>query len=104
MQGVCTQPHCPAVAQPFRVLWAPWSLAVVGIVTTFVVAGLCMALIGMTFGGIMLAVLMPVNQLLAIMFGLKLRYLATMVTSIDNRKTGRSNLSDEGGGFEYANI
>lgn len=104
MQGVCTQKHFPAVAQPFRVLWAPWSLAALGMVSAIVISGFSMALFGATVGGLLLALLFPLFHLLAIIFGLKLRYLSTMVTSLENRKSGVNNLSNEQGGFEYANI
>lgn len=103
-QGVCTQKHFPAVAQPFRVLWAPWSLAAFGIASAIILSGFSMALIGTTVGGIMMAILVPLFHGVAIMFGLKLRYLSTMITSLDNRKTGSTNLSRDGGGFNYANI
>lgn len=104
MQGVCTQKHFPAVAQPFRVLWAPWSLAALGVASAIIISGFSMALIGTTVGGIMLAVLIPAFHLAAIAFGLKLRYLSTMVTSLDNRKTGTNNLSPDKSGFDFANI
>lgn len=103
-QGVCTQKHFPAVAQPFRVLWAPWSLAAVGIACALVISAFCMIFLGTTVGGIMLAVLVPGFHVVAITLGLRLRYLASMVTSLDNRKSGTSNLNKDGGGFEYANI
>lgn len=104
MQGVCTQKHFPAVAQPFRVLWAPWSLAALGIASALVISGFLMALVGTTVGGLALAALVPAFHLAAIGFGLKLRYLSTMVTSLDNRKTGSSNLSPDKSGFDFANI
>lgn len=104
MQGVCQQKHFPAVAQPFRVLWAPWSLAALGIALALVISAFTMATIGTTVGGILLAVLVPGFHILAIALGLKLRYLSTMVTSLDNRKTGSSNLSPDKSGFDFANI
>ena len=104
MQGVCMQNHFPAVAQPFRVLWAPWSLALLGIFSSLFISVFCMILLGTTIGGIMLVVLMPGFHILAIVFGLKLRYLSSIVTSLDNRKTGSTNLSHESGTFEFANI
>lgn len=103
-QGVCTQKHFPSVAQPFRVLWAPWSLAAAGIFSAIFTAGFVMALIGTTIGGVMLAILVPLFHLLAIIFGLKLRYLSTMITSLDNRKTGSNNLAPQKGTFDFANI
>lgn len=106
MQGVCTQKHFPAVAQPFRVLWAPWPLAAVGIASALFLSVFCMAVFGTTVGGIMLPLTIVSFHGTAIAFGLKLRYLATMATSLDNRKTGSSNLAPKKGksNFEFANI
>ena len=104
MQGVCMQNHFPAVAQPFRVLWAPWSLAALGIFTSLTLGVFSMLLFGAAVGGVALFILLPGMHALAIVFGLKLRYLSSMVTSLDNRKTGSTNLSDDGGTFEFANI
>lgn len=104
MQGVCMQNHFPAVAQPFRVLWAPWSLALLGIFVSLFTSVFCMITLGTTFGGILLVVLMPGCHVLAIVFGLRLRYMASLVTSLDNRKTGTTNLAEDAGNFEFANI
>lgn len=104
MQGVCMQNHFPAVAQPFRVLWAPWSLALLGIFSALFISVFCMIVFGSTFGGILLVILVPGFHGLAIAFGLKLRYLSSMVTSLDNRRTGTTNLAEDGGNFEFANI
>jgi len=104
MQGVCMQNHFPAVAQPFRVLWAPWSLAVLGIVSALFISAFTMLLVGTTVGGILMAVLVPGFHIMAIVFGLKLRYLSSLVLSLDNRKTGITNLSPDSGNFDFANI
>lgn len=104
MQGVCMQNHFPAVAQPFRVLWAPWSLALLGIFSSLFISVFCMMLVSTTIGGVLLVVLMPGFHILAIVFGLRLRYLSSLVTSLDNRKTGSTNLSRDSGTYEFANI
>ena len=104
MQGVCMQNHFPAVAQPFRVLWAPWSLAVLGIVSALTIGVFVMLLLGAAVGGIALFIMLPGFHAMAVIFGLKLRYLSSMVLSLDNRKTGSTNLSQERGSFEFANI
>jgi hypothetical protein len=104
MQGVCMQNHFPAVAQPFRVLWAPWSLAVLGIVSSLLLGVMSMLLFGAAVGGVILFILLPGFHVMAILFGLKLRYLSSIVLSLDNRKTGTNNLSQDGGSFEFANI
>jgi hypothetical protein len=104
MQGVCVQNHFPAVAQPFRVLWAPWSLAVLGIMVSIFTSAFSMLILGPAIGGIMMAVLVPGCHVGAILLGLKLRYLSSMVVSLENRKTGTTNLSKDVGHFDFANI
>jgi hypothetical protein len=104
MQGVCQQNHFPAVAQPFRVLWAPWSLALLGVVTALFTSVFLMIVVGTTIGGIALIVLLPGLHVAAIVFGLKLRYLSSIVTSLDNRRTGTTNLSKDKNTFDFANI
>ena len=103
MRG-CTQRHFPAVAQPFKVLWAPWPLAATGIALALTISIFCMIVFGAAVGGILLPLTILGFHGTAIGLGLKLRYAATMVTSLDNRKTGSSNLSPDKSGYEFANI
>ena len=104
MHGVCTQRHFPAVAQPFRVLWAPWSLAAAGFALAFFLSMLVFGIFGATVGGILFPVFILVGHGSAIVLGMKLRYFATLLLSIEARKTGSSNLADNDSSFDFANI
>lgn len=103
MQGVCTQRHFPAVAQPFRILWAPWPLAVLGFAISFVFSGLIMALVSASLGGFIFPFMIIIMHGVAIAMGFKLKYFATMVFSLENRRTGTNNLGAEGN-YNFDNI
>ena len=105
MRGVCQQRHFPTVARPFRILWAPWAPAVFFFFLSFILAGL----MGLIFGGSTGAFMMPIGiiggHLAAIFLGSKAQYAATLVTGIENRRTGTTNLSPEkSGNYEFSNL
>jgi len=105
MKGGCQQRHFPAVAQPFRILWAPWAPAVFFFVTAVILAILGMALLGASFGGILLPVLIVIGHVVAILLGLKMRYMASILAGMENRRAGTTNLTDKKtGSFEFANL
>jgi hypothetical protein len=93
----------PAVAQPFRVLWAPWPLAVVGLAMALFLTVLLVAVGLMTVAMFGFPLFVAGFHALAIIMGLKLRYAMPIVFSLDNRKIGTSNLSDEGQHY-FSNI
>lgn len=106
--GFCQQRHFPAVAQPFRILWAPWPAALLSVLLAIVFTILFALIFGTSFSAIMLPVLIVGGHGIAILVGLKLRYLWSMVSSLDARKTGGTNLADPTktplSSFEYSNI
>ena len=102
MQGVCQQRHFPAVAQPFKIFWAPWPLVVAGAITAFSISILSMLLVNTTVGSIALPVLLLVFHTLAVVFGLRMRYAYNILMAMENRKTGSTNLGH--GGNVYGNI
>lgn len=104
MRGFCHQNHFPAVARPFRLLWAPWAPAVFCFAAAFVISLLLMAIIGADIGMFLMPVLILVGHGIAIGFGNKAQYMATMVTGLENRRTGSTNLNPEGGNFDFANL
>lgn len=105
--GLCTQRHFPAVAQPFRVLWAPWPAAALSAGTVFVVSVLIMLTPLSSMSTIILVVGLPTGHGIAVATGIKVRYLANIVNGLENRKTGSTNLKDDSeksSSFEFANI
>lgn len=105
VSGLCRQRHFPAVAQPFRILWAPWSSALFFFVIAIITSILSMAIIGSSIGAIVLALGIICGHLAAIGLGLRMRYLATIVSGLENRRTGSTNLSeDKVGSYEFSNI
>ena len=103
MSGVCTQRHFPAVAQPFRVLWAPWPLAILGLAMSLFLMVFLVAMGLMTVAMFGFPVFVLGFHGAAIVMGLKLRYAMPIVFSLDNRKTGRSNLGGKGSHY-FSNI
>lgn len=106
-QGLCTQRHFPAVAQPFRVLWAPWPAAALSAGTVFLLAIFLMLTPFSSVGTILLVIGLPVGHGIAVAVGIKARYLADIVGGIENRKTGSTNLKSDDGdktSFDFANI
>lgn len=105
MRGTCTQRHFPAVARPFRILWAPWAAAVFSFFTAIVASILFTAIFGTGFGGITLPLFILLGHIAAIVFGTKFQYLATIVTGMENRRTGGSNLSPKKGDtYDFSNL
>ena len=105
MRGVCQQRHFPSVARPFRILWAPWAPAVFFFFLSFILAGLSGAILGGTVGSIMMPVGIVGGHLAAIFLGSKAQYAATLVTGIENRRTGNTNLNpDKSGNYDFSNI
>lgn len=105
--GLCTQRHFPAVAQPFRVLWAPWPAAALSAGVVFVLSILLMLTPLSSLGTIILVVGLPVGHGIAIATGIKARYLADIIGGLENRKTGSTNLKQDDGkssSFDFANI
>ena len=106
-QGLCTQRHFPAVAQPFRVLWAPWPAAALSAAVVFLLSVFLMLTPFSSLGSILLVVGLPVGHGIAIAVGIKARYLADIVGGIENRKTGSTNLKvykEDKTSFDFANI
>lgn len=103
MQGVCQQKHFPAVAQPFRVLWAPWPLAVAGLVVSIFSAVFLMISGLKSMAAIGLPLMMVGFHGGAVILGLKLRYVYPLLLSIESRKTGSNNLGAKGH-FVFGNI
>ena len=95
MRGVCHQHHFPAVARPFRILWAPWAPAIFCFVS---------AIVGTPLGSVLMPVSILIGHGVAIAIGNKAQYMATLVTGLENRRTGSTNLSKDGGNFDFANI
>ena len=105
MRGVCQQRHFPSVARPFRILWAPWAPAVFFFGLSFVLAGLGAAIFGGSAGPIVLVIGIMGGHFAAVMIGSKAQYAASIVTGIENRRTGTTNLSSESAGnYEFSNI
>jgi len=104
MRGVCHQSHFPAVARPFRLLWAPWAPAVFSFFASLLLSVFISILISMTLGTFLLPLFILVGHGLAITVGSRAQYMATLVTGIENRRTGSTNLGDDDGNFNFANI
>lgn len=101
--GYCKQNHFPAVAQPFKVLWAPWPLAVVGLAMSLLLTLVLVAIGLMTIAMFGFPLFVAGFHGLAIVMGLKMRYAMPIVFSLDNRKTGSSNLGGKGPHY-FSNI
>jgi hypothetical protein len=102
-EGYCKQNHFPAVAQPFKVLWAPWPLAVLGLAMALFLTIVLVAVGPMTIAMFGFPLFVAGFHVLAIVMGLKLRYAMPIVFSLDNRKTGSSNLGGEGSHY-FSNV
>lgn len=102
-EGFCKQNHHPAVAQPFRVLWAPWPLAVVGLALALFLTVLLVAMGLMTVAMFGFPLFVGGFHVLAIVLGLKLRYAMPIIFSLDNRKTGTSNIGGKGSHY-FSNV
>lgn len=105
MQGLCQQRHFPAVAQPFRVLWAPWAPSLV-----FVIIGLFLSVIGSVIlgpavGGALLPVGLVGGHGLAIVLGLRMQFMASVVAGLENVRRGGTNMTrKKTGHYNFANI
>lgn len=99
--GLCRQRHFPAVAQPFRVLWAPWAPALFFFFSGLFMAVLGIAFIGSQWGTFLMIVGVIGGHLTAISVGLKFRYMASIVTGLENRRTGSNNLSEDDRPTQY---
>lgn len=105
MQGVCQQRHFPAVAQPFRVLWAPWAPALFFFFCGLFFSVLCAAIFGAGIGGFMLPVGIVGGHTLAILVGLRMQFMANIIGGLENRRTGSTNLAAEKTSqFDFANL
>ncbi|MFZ3481923.1 hypothetical protein [Sphingomonas sp. 3-13AW] len=102
-EGFCKQNHFPAVAQPFKVLWAPWPLAVLGLGLALFFTLLLVAVGLMTIAMFGFPLFVAGFHVLAIVLGLKMRYAMSIVFSLDNRKVGSSNLGGKGSHY-FSNI
>ena len=108
-QGTCTQRHFPAVAQPFRILWAPWSAALAFFAIAMLTSFFLMGLFGSSVGGVAMPVLVMIGHGLAISVGIRMRYLASIIGGLENRRTGSTNLKkipegEKRSSYEFANI
>ena len=104
MRGVCHQNHFPAVARPFRILWAPWAPAVFCFFTSILLSLIISLVFGKTLGTIFMPIGIIGGHIVAITAGNKAQYMATLVTGLENRRTGSTNLNVDGGNFDFANL
>jgi hypothetical protein len=105
MRGVCQQRHFPSVARPFRILWAPWAPAVFFFCASFFISIMTSSFVGTSIGSILLPIGIVVGHLAAILVGTKAQYAATIITGVENRRTGSTNLSqDKSSAYEFSNI
>jgi len=104
MRGVCHQHHFPAVARPFRILWAPWAPAVFCFFAGMMLSVVVSLVFGTTYGSILMPIGIVVGHGIAIAIGTKAQYMATLVTGMENRRTGSTNLTEDGGNFDFANL
>ena len=104
MRGVCHQHHFPAVARPFRILWAPWAPAIFCFFSAIMLSLVVSAIVGTTVGSVLMPVSILIGHGVAIAIGNKAQYMATLVTGLENRRTGSTNLAKDGGNFDFANI
>ena len=104
--GLCRQRHFPAVAQPFRVLWAPWAPALFFFIGGLILSIICMGIFGSTIGSFILVFNIVAGHITAILVGLKMRYMASLITGVENRRTGSTNLSEKEvpGSHNFSNI
>ncbi len=102
-EGFCKQNHFPAVAQPFKVLWAPWPLAILGLAMALFLMLVLVASGLMTVAMFGFPLFVAGFHGLAIAMGLKMRYAMPIVFSLDNRKVGSSNLGGKGPHY-FSNI
>ena len=100
MQGVCQQRHFPAVAQPFRVLWAPWAPSLF-----FTLTGLLLSVVSQSLGAFILPIGLVGGHVIAIIIGLRMQFMVTLIAGIENVRRGSTNLtSQKTGAYEFANI
>ncbi|MAM40846.1 MAG: hypothetical protein CL949_20605 [Erythrobacter sp.] len=105
MQGVCQQRHFPAVAQPFRVLWAPWAPSLFFTLTGLLLSVLMMALVSQSLGAFILPIGLVGGHVIAIIIGLRMQFMVTLIAGIENVRRGSTNLtSQKTGAYEFANI
>ncbi len=105
MQGVCQQRHFPAVAQPFRVLWAPWAPSLFFTLTGLLLSVLVMALVSQSLGSIILPIGIVGGHAIAIVIGLRMQFMVTLIAGIENMRRGSTNLTTaKTGPYEFANI
>lgn len=105
MQGLCQQRHFPAVAQPFRVLWAPWAPALFFFFAGMLFSVLGAAIFGAGLGGFLLPVGIVGGHTLAILVGLRMQFMANIIGGLENRRTGSTNLTKQKlSTFEFANL
>lgn len=84
---------------------APWAPAVFFFGLAFLTSAFLGAMLGGATFAIALVVLLLVGHGLAIAIGSKFQYLATIVTGVENRRTGSCNLSqDEVSSYEFYNL
>ena len=102
-EGFCKQNHFPAVAQPFKVLWAPWPLAVLGLCLSLLFTLILVAVGLMTPAMLGFPLFVAGFHGLAIGMGLRMRYAMAIIFSLDNRKVGTSNLGGKGSHY-FSNI
>lgn len=105
MQGVCQQRHFPAVAQPFRVLWAPWAPSLFLVLAGLLISVFLSAFVGTAFGGLLLPVGIAGGHGLAIVLGLRMQFMVTIIGGLENVRRGTTNLAKgKSGPYEFANI
>jgi len=103
VKGICTQLHYPAVAQPFTIFWAPWPLFIIELIACFALLLLLSLTVSMGVGVFAFIIGMPLFHILSVRMGMKMRYCFTIVTSIDNRRKGQTNLARHVKGPVYGN-
>lgn len=105
MRGLCQQRHFPAVAQPFRVLWAPWAPSLVFVLIGLFLSVLGSAILGAAVGGFLLPVGLVGGHGLAIVLGLRMQFMASVIAGLENVRRGGTNLTrDKAGSYDFANI
>jgi hypothetical protein len=105
MQGLYQQRHFPAVAQPFRILWAPWAPSLAFVLVGLLLSVLGAAILGPAIGGVLLPVGLVGGHATAIAVGLRMQFMATLVAGLENHRRGTTNLSaKKAGQYEFANL
>ncbi len=105
MRGLCVQKHFSAVSQPFKVLFAPWAPAILFFALAFVLSIFSAAIFGTSVAAIVMVLGVLIGHGLAIAVGMKMQYIATIITGIESRRTGSTNLSSEKtGNYDFSNI